>query len=423
MQEDSESETENRVTPSPLPTHELTLTQERDEEEYEENWRLEKERRARAQRTNQLYIHKILSGTLHQMMIATLNSMPEEPTEFMKEYIRTHYTNDEDTPQPTPTETERAKMEERQLVGVKDLARLKAEIAELQATKSKFLAYKAAFTNMHKSLIDISATDFKAQEAFDPLVSFAKPTETTPRSGSKGSVAKRPAQITEQSDENSSMVESLEPFKQEDTIMSPKSSLMSTRIANPESISHWVERVTTFKEAFKEGKSEKKELGKTAKEKLSAYLEAEQDTLKHYFECVVELFHMVAATNGEKSGAGLIATALASTIPSLTELETPLTPENSTSQQTREKSLKQAMDLQQRLFNKIKVVKIAKGTKIYDLQSSYNVIITGTLIDMETEQEFNQFDVIADWPLQINIVDRSKPVDGLTPQQIAQVLE
>jgi len=53
-------------------------------------------------------------------------------------------------------------MEERQLVGVKDLARLKAEIAELQATKSKFLAYKAAFTNMHKSLIDISATDFKA---------------------------------------------------------------------------------------------------------------------------------------------------------------------------------------------------------------------------------------------------------------------
>ena len=95
------------------------------------------------------------------MMIATLNQMPEEPTEFMKEYIRTHYTNDEDTPQPTPTETERAKMEERQLVGVKDLKRLKAEIAELQATKNKFLAYKSAFTNMHKSLIDISATDFK----------------------------------------------------------------------------------------------------------------------------------------------------------------------------------------------------------------------------------------------------------------------
>ena len=35
---------------------------------------------------------------------------------------------------------------------------------------------------------------------------------------------------------------------------------------------------------------------------------------------------------------------------------------------------------------------------------------------METEQEFSQFEVIADWPLQINIVDRSKPVDGLTPQ-------
>ena len=46
---------------------------------------------------------------------------------------------------------------------------------------------------------------------------------------------------------------------------------MSTRIANPESISHWVERVTTFKE----GKNDKKEQGTTAKEKLSAYLEAE----------------------------------------------------------------------------------------------------------------------------------------------------
>ena len=68
-------------------------------------------------------------------------------------------------------------------------------------------------------------------------------------------------------------------------------------------------------------------------------------------------------------------------------------------------------------------MKIAKGTKIYDLHHSYNAIITGTLIDMETEKEFNQFDVVADWPLQINIVDRSKPVDGLTPQQVAMIHE
>ena len=46
---------------------------------------------------------------------------------------------------------------------------------------------------------------------------------------------------------------------------------MSTRIANPESITHWVDRVTTYKE----GKKEKKEQGKTPKEKLSAYLEEE----------------------------------------------------------------------------------------------------------------------------------------------------
>ena len=80
-----------------------------------------------------MYIKRILDGTLHQMMIATLNQMPEEPTEFMKEYIKTHYTNAEESPVPTPSQTERARMEERQTVGVKDLARLKKEIAELQA--------------------------------------------------------------------------------------------------------------------------------------------------------------------------------------------------------------------------------------------------------------------------------------------------
>ena len=60
-------------------------------------------------------------------------------------------------------------------------------------------------------------------------------------------------------------------MKPEDTIMSPKSSMMSTRLANPESISHWVDRVTTYTE----GKKEKKETGKTSKEKLSVYLEEE----------------------------------------------------------------------------------------------------------------------------------------------------
>lgn len=93
---------------------------------------------------------------------------------------------------------------------------------------------------MHRSLIEISSTDFKTQEEFDPLATFAK-TEPTPKSGSKQSEVKKQGKITEQSEENSSILESAEEYKQEDTIMSPKSSMLSTRIPNPESISHWVE--------------------------------------------------------------------------------------------------------------------------------------------------------------------------------------
>ena len=146
MQEDSESETEKRITESPLEVA------DRDDDVYQEEWRVEVERRARKQRMNQMYIQRILSGTLHQMMIATLNAMPEEPTEFMKEYIRTHYTSEGESPSSAPTPRARAQMEERQQVGVKDLARLKEEIAELNAMKDKYTAYKAAFTDMHKNL-------------------------------------------------------------------------------------------------------------------------------------------------------------------------------------------------------------------------------------------------------------------------------
>ena len=52
------------------------------------------------------------------------------------------------------------------------------------------MAYKSAFTNMHKSLIDISATNFKNLEEYDPFMSFAKPTEVSNKS--EESVTKRP---------------------------------------------------------------------------------------------------------------------------------------------------------------------------------------------------------------------------------------
>ena len=55
----------------------------------------------------------MLSGTLHQMMVATLNQMPDEPTDFMKEYIKLHYSNWQGRDTKTPTPRTQAKITER----------------------------------------------------------------------------------------------------------------------------------------------------------------------------------------------------------------------------------------------------------------------------------------------------------------------
>lgn len=45
----------------------------------------------KVQAANASYISKTLSKPLNQMMIATLNKMPEEPAQQMKDYISLHY--------------------------------------------------------------------------------------------------------------------------------------------------------------------------------------------------------------------------------------------------------------------------------------------------------------------------------------------
>ena len=83
---------------------------------------------------NQLYIESTLSGILNQMMIATLNRMPEEPSEFMKEYISLHYL---DMNQSEKNEDEEMQMK-RERLGKNDLNTLRAEVDELKDQHAKF---------------------------------------------------------------------------------------------------------------------------------------------------------------------------------------------------------------------------------------------------------------------------------------------
>ena len=103
-----------------------------------------------------MYISRVLSGTLHQMMIATLNNMPDEPTKFMQDYINLHYFDDPEKLQTEISPRTKAVMEERQRVGKADVQRLKQEIAELKAQKEQLATYKTSFWTMHKQLWDIS---------------------------------------------------------------------------------------------------------------------------------------------------------------------------------------------------------------------------------------------------------------------------
>ena len=55
---------------------------------------------------------------------------------------------------------------------------------------------------------------------------------------------------------------------------------------------------------------------------------AEEDTINHYMDCLMELLTSTSVFNGQESIAGMITQALANAVPSVNELEEPLGPES-----------------------------------------------------------------------------------------------
>ena len=85
--------------------------------------------------------------------------MPDEPTQFMKEYINLHYFDESPAKDEEHTAREREVKEMRNRVGIADIIKLKKEIADLKAEKELLLTYKASFWNLHKKMWGISQAD------------------------------------------------------------------------------------------------------------------------------------------------------------------------------------------------------------------------------------------------------------------------
>lgn len=64
---------------------------------------------------------------------------------------------------------------------------------------------------------------------------------------------------------------------------------------------------------------------------------------------------------------------------------------------------------QRKVMEKIKVIKLAKGQKLHNLDKTFNLIVKGSLRNNDRGQKHGQFEILADYPLQINL--QMKDVD------------
>ena len=66
------------------------------------------------------------------------------------------------------------------------------------------------------------------------------------------------------------------------------------------------------------------------------------------------------------------------------------------------------------MLSQIQLVKLVKNQKIYDLEDTLNIIVSGHVYDESNDKLHKRFDVIADFPVQVNVLDHAKPIHTLT---------
>lgn len=74
-------------------------------------------------------------------------------------------------------------------------------------------------------------------------------------------------------------------------------------------------------------------------------------------------------------------------------------------------------------MDKVELVHFRKGKRIYSLEDSFNVLISGRVRDENSCREFGVFDILADYPMQVNVFEKEKPFSILTPKEKDRVLQ
>jgi len=135
------------------------------------------------------------------------------------------------------------------------------------------------------------------------------------------------------------------------------------------------------------------------------------EELQKRTEALKYVFKYVADKNSLASLAGTILNSISHKILLLTKRDQVDGPESKPEMIERHRKEKEIFDSWTLLASQVDCLVLKKGQKIHDFRSSYNVMIKGKLYDKNLDKEWNSYSIVADWPIQINIIDKSKPLE------------
>lgn len=128
-----------------------------------------------------------------------------------------------------------------------------------------------------------------------------------------------------------------------------------------------------------------------------------------------EFFIATASQNNFGSISSQIAMAIANSIPVLTSTEDFSGAEEKAANQ--QQMIREAIENkqnQEHLLSQISIVRLNQHQSIYSLEETFNVIVDGEIFDNDTGRRLTRFDVLSDFPIQVNALDYAKPLNILT---------
>ena len=67
-------------------------------------------------------------------------------------------------------------------------------------------------------------------------------------------------------------------------------------------------------------------------------------------------------------------------------------------------------------MTQISLVCLGPNSALYALDETFNVIVEGEILDQATGKRLTRFDVLADFPIQVNALDYARPLNILSTQ-------